>query len=164
MVSELIDTSTYTWNKQLIVQHFHPADVPVILSIPLREQADDFVAWHFDSRGIFSVKSAYKVHVEMLKRSQISQVGQGSEATSVRTEVFKKIWQVQCPPKVHHFLWRLAHNSHPLYMNIARRSVDLDTRCPVCHRLFEDGRHLFLTCNASLQNSVGWRCFLRMYD
>jgi hypothetical protein len=109
-----MELKKYSWNKQLIVQHFHPADVPVILSIPLRK-ADDFVAWHFDSRGIFSVKSTYKVHVEMLKRSQISQVEQGSEAIEQRYS--KKIWQVQCPPKVHHFLWRLARNSHPLYMN-----------------------------------------------
>lgn len=46
----------------------------------------------------------------------------------------------------HHFLWRLAHNSHPMYMNIARRGVELDTRCAVCGRLFEDGGHLFLNC------------------
>jgi hypothetical protein len=31
-------------------------------------------------------------------------------------------------------------------MNIARRGVDLDTRCAVCHRFFEDGGHLFLNC------------------
>lgn len=31
-------------------------------------------------------------------------------------------------------------------MNIERRGVDLDTRCSVCGRLFEDGGHLFLGC------------------
>jgi hypothetical protein len=157
MVDELIDGTTGTWKRSLIEQCFLPADVPIILSIPLREQSEDFVAWHFDSKGLFSVKSAYKVHVDMMKRSCISQEGQMSEGVTVKNEVFKKIWQVQCPPKVHHFLWRLAHNSHPLHMNIARRGVDLDTRCAVCHKYFEDGGHLFLTCKFAKQR---WRILM----
>ena len=31
-------------------------------------------------------------------------------------------------------------------MNIKRKHVDLDTRCPVCSRLDEDGGHIFLKC------------------
>jgi len=31
-------------------------------------------------------------------------------------------------------------------MNIQRRGVQLDTRCPVCHRFDEDGGHCFLKC------------------
>jgi hypothetical protein len=31
-----------------------------------------------------------------------------------------------------------------MYMNIARRGVELDTRCAIYHRFFEDGGHLFL--------------------
>jgi hypothetical protein len=128
-----------------------------IILHPHAEQSKNFVAWHFDSKGLFSVKSAYKVHVDMMKRSCISQEGQMSEGVTVKNEVFKKIWQVQCPPKVHHFLWRLAHNSHPLHMNIARRGVDLDTRCAVCHKYFEDGGHLFLTCKFAKQR---WRILM----
>jgi hypothetical protein len=31
-------------------------------------------------------------------------------------------------------------------MNIQRKRVELDTRCPMCYRLDEDGGHLFLKC------------------
>jgi hypothetical protein len=75
----------------------------------------------------------------MERRASVAQVGQGSANESLKNEVFGKLWKVQCPPKVHHFLWRFAHNSHPLYMNIARRGVELDTRCAACHNFFEDG-------------------------
>jgi hypothetical protein len=156
-VSELIDTETCIWNQNLIEQHFLPDDVTTILSIPLRDQDEDLVAWHFDSKGLFSVKSAYKVHVQMMKRNSTQQEGQGSEGESLKHQVFKKLWEVQCPPKVKHFLWRLAHNSHPLHMNIARRGVELDTRCAVCHKYFEDGGHLFLTCKFAKQR---WQCLL----
>jgi hypothetical protein len=158
MVSELIDVTTCTWNRQLLLQHFLPADVSNILSIPIGEHMEDFVSWHFDSKGIFSVKSAYKIHVDMERRASVTQVGQGSTNESLKTEVFHKLWKVQCPPKVHHFLWRFANNNnHPLYMNIARRGVELDTRCAVCHRLFEDGGHLFMSCKFVKQR---WRSLM----
>lgn len=47
-------------------------------------------------------------------------------------------------PKLLQFIWRLAHNSLPLRTNIDRRGMDVDTRCPVCWRLDEDGGHLFV--------------------
>jgi hypothetical protein len=55
--------------KELINQYFHPNDVKIIQSIPLREDTEDFIAWHFDSKGIFSVKSAYKIKVEIERRA-----------------------------------------------------------------------------------------------
>jgi hypothetical protein len=58
-------------------------------------------------------------------------------------QVRKKLWKMECPPKVLHFLWRFCHNSHPLYM---RKGIVLDTRCSVCSRYFEDGGHLFFRC------------------
>ena len=39
-----------------------------------------------------------------------------------------------------------SHNIHPLWMNIERRGVALDTRCTLCLTLFENGGHLYLGC------------------
>ena len=36
-------------------------DVRYILATPTNSGLDDVVAWHFDRRGLFSVKSAYHV-------------------------------------------------------------------------------------------------------
>ena len=44
-----------------------------------------------------------------------------------------------------------------MYMNISRRGVELDTRCAVCGKLFEDGGHLFLNCKFIKQR---WRALL----
>lgn len=51
-----------------------------------------------------------------------------------------------CQPKIQHFLWRLAHNSLPLKLNMKRRGIDCDTICVCCKRLDEDGAHLFFRC------------------
>ena len=66
-VSELIDPNTGCWDRNLVSDCFHPDDVPIILSIPICEHGEDFMEWHFDSKGIFFVKPAYKIHVQMMK-------------------------------------------------------------------------------------------------
>ncbi|GER50410.1 Calcium/calmodulin-dependent 3',5'-cyclic nucleotide phosphodiesterase 1B [Striga asiatica] len=50
------------WNKRLIEEFFHSGDVAAILKFPLQNlgKSDSFI-WHFDSKGTFSVKSAYKL-------------------------------------------------------------------------------------------------------
>jgi hypothetical protein len=143
---ELIKPDVHEWDEQLVRQTFSAEDADAILCIPICEQHDDFVAWHYDSKGLFSVTSAYRVHADMLLRQSNVQRGENSSGSAWREKVWQAIWSVNCPAKVHHFLWRFAHNSHPLRMNIARRGVELDTRCTVRCRLFEDGRHLFLRC------------------
>jgi len=48
-------------------------------------------------------------------------------------------------------LWRVAHNSLPFKLNIKRRGILLDTKCPVSARFDEDGAHCFLKCKAVRQ-------------
>lgn len=106
----------------------------------------DFLAWHFNNKGMFIVKYAYKIHVQMLKRKAGRQLGQSSETNDQLSAMFTSLPKRKCLPKVHHFLWRFVHNSHPMYMNIERKDVELDTRCVVCGAYFEDGGHLFFKC------------------
>jgi hypothetical protein len=42
----------------------------VIHAILVRVEMDDIIAWHFDEKGCFFVKSAYRVHREALRHSQ----------------------------------------------------------------------------------------------
>ena len=67
-VSELIEPNTHTWDEGLVRHTFLPMEASIILSIPVFEQHDDFIAWHFDAKGLFSVKSAYRVHTDMMMR------------------------------------------------------------------------------------------------
>jgi hypothetical protein len=62
-----------------------------------------------------------------------------SSADPTLGQEWKKLWKMEIPGKVKNFLWRLAHNSLPTRMNIKRKGVELDTLCPVCNRLDEDG-------------------------
>uniref|UniRef100_A0A0A8Z8E5 Reverse transcriptase zinc-binding domain-containing protein n=1 Tax=Arundo donax TaxID=35708 RepID=A0A0A8Z8E5_ARUDO len=58
-VSQLIDENARSWNESMLRRFFHSHDVVEILKIKLPwRQRDDFVAWHFEKSGFFSVRSA----------------------------------------------------------------------------------------------------------
>jgi hypothetical protein len=56
--------------------------------------------------------------------------------------------------KIKMLVWLMVHDSLQVKMNIARRGVVLDTRCPVCWRFDEDPGHLFFKCK---EGRLCWR-------
>jgi len=146
-VSELIDPHTDSWDEQLVRDTFWPEDAEEILRIPVNRDLQDWPAWHYDQAGIFSVKSAYKLAVQLLEQ-ETGRDANSSNAAVLSDVQFKwhKIWQMKVPNKVKMFIWRFAHNSLPVRRNISRRGVKIDTVCPVCKRQDEDCGHLFFKC------------------
>lgn len=124
-------------------------------------EMDDVLAWHFDPKGIFSVKTAYKVFCDDQDRNARNDSAASSSRDGGESEkVWSMIWNMQAPSRLKHFLWRLAHNSLALRLNLKRRGnrVD-DDRCFMCARQGEDGGHLFLKCKLvrALWRSAGMR-------
>lgn len=146
-VSDLISPLTGTWDEELIADVFWPEDAQYILAIPVKLGYEDSVAWHFDPRGAFSVKSAYHVLEDKREQQKVRQSGSSSTGgVADENDMWGRIWKIDCIPKIKQFFWRFAHNSLPLRMNIVRKGMDIDPRCPVCRRLDEDGGHCFLKC------------------
>lgn len=63
-VSELIIPITGSWDEELIRDTFLDEDADLIPSIPVHDGMYDILAWHYNKNGLFTVKSAYKVHFE----------------------------------------------------------------------------------------------------
>lgn len=62
MVSELIDQTTLAWNSNLLDTHFYAMDKEAIQNIPISSRAQaDFWAWHYEKKGVFTVRSAYRL-------------------------------------------------------------------------------------------------------
>lgn len=57
-VSELLDPYSGRWDVDLVQQIFWEEDARHILAIPVKQGHEDSLAWHYDPRGLFSVKSA----------------------------------------------------------------------------------------------------------
>lgn len=64
-VHELINPVTESWDEELVKELFTHDDARVILAIPLKSDMEDSISWHFDKKGSFSVKSAYRLGVSL---------------------------------------------------------------------------------------------------
>lgn len=52
------------WNVQNITDSFSPLEADLILAISLpRNPSLDILCWHYDKKGVYSVKSGYKLVV-----------------------------------------------------------------------------------------------------
>lgn len=146
-VNDLIDPATNSWDEGLVKQILLPEDAEIILKIPIQENMQDFIAWHFDKKGIFSVKSAYRVAADSTARESPAGLTSSSSAdVDVGGFNWHKLWTLPLPSKVLHFLWRLSTHSLPLRTKLHNRGMKVDTRCPLCFRLDEDGGHCFIKC------------------
>jgi hypothetical protein len=140
-VHELINPATGQWDEELVRDTLWDADANIVLKIPVREDFEDFPAWHYDEKGVFTVKSAY--HLYMTVNYPDNPGGSGNGDAQIQ---WNNIWKLAVVPKIKQFMWRLAHNSLPLKMSIKRRGIECDTLYVCCRRFDEDGAHLFLKC------------------
>lgn len=70
-VSDLIDPVTGDWDHVVVRDVFWEEDVQHILAIPVQIGREDVIAWHFDKKGPFSVKSAYHtLHDQSVQRAR----------------------------------------------------------------------------------------------
>jgi hypothetical protein len=113
-VSELIDETSASWNEAKIREFFLPSDVMAIMSIPLstRRQAD-FIAWNFDSKGIFSVRSAYHMMVNLkISRENYFEGNTSSSSSAVDEKGWTTLWKTHVPCKLREFFFGDWLNNH----------------------------------------------------
>ena len=83
MVSDLIDSQETRWDSDLIQTVFGPDDAKEILAIPVRSDMEDWVAWHYDAKGVFSVKSAYLLGISLRDLKECRDAGSSAEQMTV---------------------------------------------------------------------------------
>lgn len=93
-VSSLMDTSTGTWNTDLVLDIFDEMDANSILSIPISIEDNDMWYWRKEKMESYSVKSAYQLlqENELLNRS------------SNNSGFWRCLWNLKIPPKVKNFV------------------------------------------------------------
>ncbi|KAK1645023.1 hypothetical protein QYE76_062828 [Lolium multiflorum] len=88
MVADLLDEGSVHWKENVVRQTFTHTDAEAILKIPICDQLEDYIAWHPDSKGIFSVKSAYRIYAETTNDDRQA----GSSSGGVGSEWERNIW------------------------------------------------------------------------
>lgn len=126
-VSELINPTTRRGDINLLRGLFHPAEVDIILRIPLSPSpVEDKVIWPFNPSSVYSVRLGSKF---LAKESTLSalQVNQHQ-----REDIWKRIWSLLVPNKVRNLLRLACHDAIPVKRNLWKRKIFMKDVCEHC--------------------------------
>lgn len=144
MDSSFIDKDTRQWKVDKIRSYFLPFEVEVILNIPLSyTMLEEKIIWVGNKRGMFLVKSAYYVALLLVEKIEVGESSSGD----YRTPLWKKIWQLKLLAMIKIFAWRACMEWLPTRLNLGRRGMNIETKCPLYERELESTIHALLYCN-----------------
>ncbi|CAL1395838.1 unnamed protein product [Linum trigynum] len=143
VVADVISEGGGRWDEEKLSQWFDPSTCKAIKAIPLpRWDVPDKLIWHFTAEGVFSVKSAYHLAVELDRRRG----GWRSSVSWMDKPSWIRVWEAKIPPKLKVFLWQILNRALPTMEALIEKKVQVLPRCPVCWDAPETMEHLFLYC------------------
>lgn len=121
IASELNLQENRAWTFELLKELFDEEEVHIISSIPLSFRwAPDRIMWHYDKKALFSVKSTYKVALEMCVPVDLMASSSSSDGGAYRG-LLHAIWRAWIPPKVKICGWRVYNDILPTRTNLATK-------------------------------------------
>lgn len=105
MNDDLLDATTTSfidegkWDINKLTKIFNPEDINQIIRLPIHKNLEDKWIWHFDKKGLYSVKSGYKSFVNSLIR-------EASSSENCMGKIWEKLWRLKVPNKIKFFCWR----------------------------------------------------------
>ncbi|CAA7017512.1 unnamed protein product [Microthlaspi erraticum] len=149
-VEELWKPGIREWDEAKLVQLLAPEDVEIVKSIRLSRFAnEDVFVWPYTTNTVYTVKSGYWVATHVVED------GERIEPPPGPIEVKKKIWKLQIPPKIQHFLWKTIAGAIPTAERLCSRILNIDPMCQRCCLYEETINHVLFNCQHA--NSI-WRC------
>ena len=98
-VSELINEDGRCWDEEIIRDIFWPVDAERILKIPLATgMMEDFVAWHHNNNGSFSIKSAYHIEWDFQHGRKLTRTRPHDSSAS--NPIWRSLWSLKVPAKI----------------------------------------------------------------
>ena len=98
-----------SWKDGVLASLLPSNEVEAVKKIPIAiSERYDFLVWHWDKNGLYTVKSRYGVALSLLEEKG------GDEALSSFNppkSFWRKFWSIPMVPKVINFLWKVVHNA-----------------------------------------------------
>jgi hypothetical protein len=122
----------------------YETDAEHVLKIKIPTHAgEDYIAWNYEKSGHFTVRSAYKLAMEI--QSMQNEAGMSSKPSGER-DVWNLIWKSNVPPKVRVFGWKLASNTLGVQATRHKRKMDHVATCSICGMEPETSYHAMMRC------------------
>lgn len=129
-VSEFLLRESKEWNADLVTEVLYEPDANDTLQINVGKwDGHDFLARNWNTNGIFSVKSAYKLR--RYEHFTISMDNWGGFSSNVENHKgWLKLWSMNAPEKMKIHAWHIALRSVDVGAELARRKIKFIVRCP----------------------------------
>ena len=98
--------------------------------------------WIHQRKGIFTIKSAYKVAKEVLREGRVVE----SSWSCAGKEVWSAIWKLRILNKIKVFGWRACNEILPTKLNLSKTKMIVDAMCPIGLRFLESVVHALWEC------------------
>ncbi|XP_058195012.1 uncharacterized protein LOC131311532 [Rhododendron vialii] len=142
-VSEVIRPGMQGWDVNKLRRVISEDEVNAIVKIALPSNPRrDRLIWHYNSQGIYTVKSGYRV---ALKINEIY-IDKPESSFKPNKHLWKLIWKLNVPPKVRNFWWRVCKNGLATKENLFRRRCAQSPTCPLCNDCVESVEHMLTQC------------------
>lgn len=90
--------------------------------------------------------------LKILKEMKDQGDGGGSSDSSKMTNLWKSIWNLNCPNKIKHFMWRACKNILPTNYCLKKRKVSSSDGCVLCGGC-ETTVHILVQCKVAAEVS-----------
>uniref|UniRef100_A0A803NGJ4 Reverse transcriptase domain-containing protein n=1 Tax=Cannabis sativa TaxID=3483 RepID=A0A803NGJ4_CANSA len=136
-------TESREWNINLLHQYFQPIDIDKILSIPLSFfPTPDRLIWHHTTTRIYTVNSGFHLACNIEESMNTS-------ASNSHSAWWKSFWQLNLPPKIKIFAWKVMQNALPVAATLHKRKVIDSASCSMCTTAWESIGHALFTCHSA---------------
>jgi hypothetical protein len=108
-------------------------DATAILNITLcTRRQSDFWAWNYDPKGMFSIRSAYRMMINTkINKENYYEGNPGSSNSDSLTKGWCSLWKTLVSLKVRVFLWRLSQQSLLTADILEHRNMSRTSSCSV---------------------------------
>ncbi|XP_016683863.1 uncharacterized protein [Gossypium hirsutum] len=140
-VNQLFSNGNSIWNRELVHKLVDVDTANRIFSIPISEQRpEDVLVWKHEGSGEFTVRSGYRVLFTERLQNVLSNSNEDYKC------FYTNLWALNIPSKIKIHVWRVFNNLVPHYGNLNRRTLCVETACPLCKEVLEDTEHLLWSC------------------
>ena len=143
-VASIIQSSSHDWDLQLISSCVSQQEMDQIREVQIGDpsSADRFI-WPSEKSGMYTVKSSY----HWLHSGEIPlQHRRSALLASINKKVWMCIWQLEAPPKIRMFMWRILHRALATRLDLSKRHVVVSPTCHICNKEDESVEHMLLMC------------------
>lgn len=135
------------WKEEALNSRFLPYEVDAIRRIPIMgHDVPDRRYLILEKKGTYTVKTGYGAAFQDTVKNDLHS---DKVCSSKKDHLWKALWNLELPPKVKIFMWKIGQNIIATEANIVMHHVLGNPRCVICGFFWADTTHSLFFCQGT---------------